>query len=88
MAATTTIRVSRDTRDRINRLAADDRVAAPELLHRLVEKEERERLLRAMNDDFVRLRDDATGWSAFEAETAAWDATSDDVGSSRRPDAT
>jgi hypothetical protein len=75
-----------DTRDRINRLAAEDHVAAPELLHRLVEKEEHARLLRAMNVDFDRLRDDATGWSAYEAETAAWDTASHDVGASQRPE--
>jgi hypothetical protein len=39
-----------------------------------------------MNVDFDRLRDDATGWSAFEAETAAWDTASHDVGASQRPE--
>ena len=47
MAATTTLRVRPDTRDRINRLAAEDHVAATEPIHRLVEKEEHDRLLRA-----------------------------------------
>jgi len=60
-------------------------VAAPELIERLVEKEEHERLLRAMNDDFLALRDDAVRWAAFEDETASWDTTSDDVGSSAGP---
>lgn len=83
MAATTTLRVRPDTRDRLNRLAAEDHVAAPELIARLVAKEEQVRLLRAMNDDFGALRDDATRSAAFEAETAAWDTTSDDVGSQR-----
>jgi hypothetical protein len=54
----------------------------------LVEKEEHERLLRALNDDFGRLREDATRWVAFEAETAAWDTTSDDSGSSQPAEAT
>jgi hypothetical protein len=58
-------------------------VAAPELIERLVAKEENERLLRAMNDDFITLRDDAARWTAFEAETAAWDTTSADAGSSQ-----
>jgi predicted transcriptional regulator len=84
MAATTTLRVRPDTRDRLNRLAEEDHVAAPELIARLVEKEEQARLLRAMNDDFGALRDDATRGAAFEAETAAWDTTSSDVGSSQR----
>jgi len=80
MAATTTLRVRPDTRDRINRLAQEDGVAAPELIDRLVEKEEQDRLLRAMNEDFARLRKDEAGWAAFKAETAAWDTTSSDVG--------
>jgi predicted kinase len=84
MSATTTLRVRPDTRDRINRLAAEDHVPAPELIARLVEKEEHERLLRAMNDDFGRLREDATRWAAFEGETAAWDTTSTDRGSAPR----
>ncbi len=58
-------------------------MAAPELIERLVAREEHERLLRAMNDDFGMLRDDPTRWAAFEAETAAWDTTSADVGSGR-----
>lgn len=58
-------------------------MAAGELIERLVEKEEHERLLRAMNEDFEALRGDAAGRAAFEAETAAWDTTSDDAGSSR-----
>ena len=63
-------------------------MAAPELIERLVAKEEHERLLRAMNDDFATLRGDATRWAAFEAETAAWDTTSADVGSSHAADVT
>ncbi|MGI8800717.1 MAG: hypothetical protein ACR2KV_00880 [Solirubrobacteraceae bacterium] len=86
MAATTTLRVRPDTRDRINRLAAEDHVAAPELIDRLVEKEEQERLLRAMNDDFDKLRNDGTRWADFNAETAAWDTTTADTGSSERAD--
>lgn len=80
MMATTTIRVRTHTRDRLNRLAREERISAPDLLDRLVEREERERLLNAMNADFQRLRDDESAWQAFKAETAAWDATSADVG--------
>lgn len=79
MPATTTLRVRPDTRDRLNRLAQEDRISAPDLLDRLVEREEQERLLKAMNDDFRRLRGDEAEWEDFKAETAAWDATSADV---------
>ena len=79
-AATTTLRVRPDTRDRLNRLAQEHRLSAPEMLDRLVEREERERLLQAMNDDFDHLRRDRSAWAEFKAETAAWDATSAEVG--------
>jgi len=79
MATNTTLRVKSDTRDRINRLAQEEHLAAGDLLDRLVEKEEQERLLRAMNDDFGRLREDPDAWASFQAETAAWDTTSSDV---------
>ena len=80
MAATTTLRVRPHTRDRINRLAQEDQISAPDLLERLVAREERERLLKAMNADFQRLRGDESAWAEFKAETAVWDATSADVG--------
>jgi hypothetical protein len=41
-----------------------------------VEREEQERLLKAMNEDFSRLRDDEAAWSEFKAETEVWDAVS------------
>jgi len=79
MAASTTLRVRPDTRDRLSRLARAERVTAPELLDRLVTQEEHAQLLRAMNDDFERLRRDQVAWAEFRAETALWDATSGDM---------
>jgi hypothetical protein len=58
-------------------------VAAAELIERLVAKEEQERLLRAMNDDFDRLREDPTRRAAFAAETAGWETTSSDIAGER-----
>lgn len=78
MAATTTLRVKPGTRDRINRLAEEDHLPAGDFVDLLVEKEEQERLLRAMNEDFSELRQDPDAWAAFQAETAAWDTTSAD----------
>lgn len=80
MAATTTMRIRPETRDRINRLAEVDRVSAPDVLDRLVEQEEEARLLKAMNAEFEALRSDPGAWSEFKAETAAWDASSADPG--------
>lgn len=80
VAATTTLRVRPDTRDRINRLAREDNVTAPDVIDRLVEKEEQDRLLSAMNSDFERMRGDEVAWADFKAETAEWDSTSGDRG--------
>jgi hypothetical protein len=76
MAASTSLRVRPHTRDALNRLAQEDHVSAPELLDRLIAREEQERLLTSMNDGFLALRTDAAAWSNFKAETDAWDATS------------
>lgn len=51
-------------------------MAAPELIDRLVEKEEQHRLLLGMNQDFARLRRDPDAWAAFQAEIEAWDTAS------------
>jgi hypothetical protein len=80
MAATTTLRVRPHTRDRLNQLAQEDHLSAADMLDRLVEQEEQERLLKAMNDDFQRLRGNESAWEEFKAETAAWDATSAELG--------
>jgi hypothetical protein len=80
MAASTTLRVKSQTRDRINRLAEEDHLPAGDFIDLLVAKEEHERALRAMNEDFSQLRQDPQAWGAFQAETAAWDATSADAG--------
>lgn len=72
--------MKRQTRDRINRLAEEDELPAGEFIDSLVEKEEQARLLRAMDDDFGRLREDPEGWASFQGETAAWDTTSADSG--------
>jgi predicted transcriptional regulator len=82
VAATTTLRVRPDTRDRLNRLAREDDVSAPELIDQLVEKEEEDRRLAAMNADFERLRDDEHAWADFKTETAEWDTTSSDAAGS------
>ena len=53
-------------------------MAAGEFIDLPVAREQHERLLRGMNRDFTRLKEDPEAWAAFETETAAWDTTSDD----------
>lgn len=57
-------------------------MSAPELIDQLVEKEEEDRQLAAMNTDFERLRDDEHAWADFKTETAEWDTTSSDAAGS------
>lgn len=76
MSASTSLRVRLHTRDALNRLAREDHVSVPELLDRLIAREEQERMLASMNNDFLALRTDAVAWSEFKAETAVWDASS------------
>lgn len=79
MGSTTTLRVKTETRDRLNRLAKEERLPAGDFIDLLIAKEEQERALRAMNEDFRRLRQDPQAWEAFQAETAAWDTASADA---------
>jgi predicted DNA-binding protein len=74
MSETTTIRVRRETRDRLNRLARAQGVSAPELVRRLVDRAEDDELfcrhaaaydaLRARNPDLL---------GQIQGEDDAWD---------------
>jgi hypothetical protein len=79
MAPSTTLRVRPATRDRLNRLAQQDNVSAPDLLDALVEREEEARMLSAMNEQFRHLRSDERAWAEFKEDTSAWDDAGADV---------
>jgi predicted transcriptional regulator len=74
MSETTTIRVRRETRDRLNRLASARGMSAPELIGQLVDRAEDDEMfvrhaaaydtLRATDPDLL---------SAIEREDQAWD---------------
>lgn len=53
-------------------------MSAPELIDRLVEREEEDRRLSGLNADFEELRSNQDAWADFKAETAEWDTTSSD----------
>jgi hypothetical protein len=75
MAATTTVRVHRDTREAIARLSERRGLATADLLGQLVARAEEDELLAAMNHDFEDLRADQHAWSRLEAERCAWEQT-------------
>ena len=75
MAATATVRVEPDVRDRINQLAAARGVKASQLLGQLVRAAEEDQLLADMNADFDALAQDPKARAAYEKELREWDAT-------------
>lgn len=68
------MRVRPQTRDRLNALARQDSLSMADFLERLVQREEENRLLDAMNASFQDLRRDPAAWAAHRAESEAWDA--------------
>lgn len=74
MAATATVRVDPETRDRINELAAARGIRASALLGELVRQAEDAQLLEEMNSDFERLNDDVAARERYDAELREWDA--------------
>lgn len=74
MAATVTVRVDPETRDRINDLAAARGIRVSALLGELIREAEDAQLLEEMNCDFERLNDDSAARERYDAELREWDA--------------
>ncbi len=75
MAATATVRVEPDVRDRINGLAAARGLRASQLLGELVRVAEEAQLLYDMNADFEALSEDPAARAVYEEELREFDAT-------------
>jgi hypothetical protein len=73
MAATATVRVDADVRERINKLAAAQGVPASALLRQLVREAEDDQLLAEMNSDFERLNEDPAARERYDSELRDWD---------------
>ncbi len=78
MPASATIRVTPETRDRLNRISAERGVSAGEVVDELVSAAEDRTLIEAMERHYEELRADPEAWAEFKAEVAAWDATAGD----------
>jgi predicted DNA-binding protein len=78
MAATATIRVTPETRDRLNRISAERGISAGELVDELAGQAEGRALLEAMEDHYLELRADPDAWARDRAEVSEWDATAAD----------
>lgn len=71
-SASTTIRVSREQRDRLRRLAADRNSTMADTLDAAMESLRRERFYEEMAASEQALRSDPEGWAAYVSEREAW----------------
>jgi len=67
MAATATIRVTPETRDRLNRIGAVRGMSAGELVDELASQAEDQALLEAMESHYVELKLDPEAWELYRA---------------------
>ena len=74
MAATATVRVDAETRDRLNALAAARGMRASTLLRELVSDAEDAQLLSAMNEAFAQMHQDPEAREDYYDELREWDA--------------
>jgi predicted transcriptional regulator len=75
MAATATVRVDAEVRDRINELAAARGIKASQLLEQLARAGEEDQPLADTNADFDALGHDPKARAAYDEEVWEWDAT-------------
>ncbi|MBK7219004.1 MAG: toxin-antitoxin system protein [Candidatus Promineofilum sp.] len=75
---TTTIRVSRRTRDRLQRLAEQYGSSMQAVLEEAVELYQGQRLLEATNAAYAALRANPVAWQELQEERAEWDTTLND----------
>lgn len=75
MAATATIRVRPETRERLKRLGRNRGLSTPELLDSLVRGAEDDQLIADHEAAMVRVMSDPTQADAYRVELTAWDGT-------------
>lgn len=78
MSATTTIRISRRTRDILQALAKQYDSSMQAVLEEAVDLLEGQRLLEATNEAYAALRANPEAWQELQEERAEWDATLSD----------
>lgn len=78
MSATTTIRVSRRTRDILQALAEQYGSSMQAVLEEAVDLLEGQRLLEATNEAYAALRANPEAWQELQKERAEWEVTLSD----------
>jgi hypothetical protein len=69
----TTIKVSAQTRDRLKRLADEDRLTMDAELARTLDKAEEARFWAGVRSDYARLQANPEEWADYVSELADWD---------------
>ena len=69
----TTVRITESTRTLLRRLAAAEGRPMQLIIATALEAYRRERFLKAVNDGYATLREDAAAWAAAAEERAVWD---------------
>jgi len=83
MPATATIRVTPETRDRLNRISSQRGISAGELVDELATHAEDQALLEAAARHYDDLKADPDAWDSYRAEINLWDrATGDGISAS------
>jgi hypothetical protein len=75
---TTVVRVGEKTHAKLREWAEQQHKSIGQIVSELVEAQENERFWREMREDFERLRGDAGGWSAYQAEATLFEGGSMD----------
>jgi predicted DNA-binding protein len=75
MAATTTVRVRVETRERLKRLSASRGLSTPDFLESLVRDAEDDQLLAEHEAALARIMADPKQAASYQSELSAWDGT-------------
>lgn len=75
MTATATIRVEQQTRDKLLKLAKQERKPLGEVVKEAVARYERDRFFDELDAAYARLKADPEAWADYQAELALWDST-------------
>ena len=78
MSATTTIRISTETRSSLRELAQAVGLPMQKVLEQAIEQYQRQYLLRSANVAYAQLREDKPTWEIYREEQAEWDVTLND----------
>jgi predicted CopG family antitoxin len=73
--ATTSIRVTRETHEKLKDIAAKEHRALGDVIDRLVDRYQQQELRRAVHESFRGLREDPAERESYLKDMAAWDVT-------------